>query len=190
MIHQHDGLYSIARDSGLRMKIKKEFSGILRNLHSFAGLALIVAMLVQKYWVLLNMPVYKKIHRWIGLFILSAMCVMAIAGYYLGKDSEFSNFDNFSVLFAFPWIFWVFAIYITIVVYKSKVWHNFFADMAFKGCLAVPLARLSGTFLQKFSDLSDEDGFYGGIAFVSVVFTVWQGWDLLKLISVFQKKEI
>jgi hypothetical protein len=196
-----DGIRSLARDTGLLMKITREFDPFLLNVHSLTGLGLVIAMLVQKYWILENIKsaktkknatkveYFRTLHSLIGLFILLSMLVMAIAGYLLGKNSDFSSFGIFSVLFAFPWVFWVCAIAITAFIYKSVIWHNFFADMAFKGCLAVPCARIAGTLLQRFTSLSDESGFYTGILLTSIAFAVWQGKDLIILLNVLKKQK-
>jgi cytochrome b561 len=194
-MNQNGQRVSIARDTGLRMRIKTRMDKNMLNIHSVTGLIMISAMLIQKYWSLERISSYRKkkdannarwmanIHKMLGILILLLMFVMAIAGFYLGKHSAFENFESFSILFAFPWIFWIFAISISIFVFRNMTWHYFFADMAFKGCLAVPCARISGTILQKFFLFSEEKGFYSGILGTSIVFGIWQIMDLFRVLK-------
>jgi hypothetical protein len=68
---------------------------------------------------------------------------MAYGGFKLSLNSKLNNFQIFKFIFASPWI-----IFIATVLFSAKIkafkWHAFFANLMYKGCLAVPIARVLG----------------------------------------------
>ncbi len=74
------------------------------------------------------------------------MALMDFGGYSMGKYSNLSNFESFIIIFAAPWVIWIIIMLYTIL-YKSIKLHAFIGNMILKGCISVPLARVSGSFL-------------------------------------------
>lgn len=189
---------------GLRMTLDGPFSAALLKIHYVAGVALIPLALVQKHlltrMVTPGTPsgdaralwIRDAVHPALGGTIVTCMLAMAVAGYMLRTPSTFPGFSTAMVFFVAPW-----AVFIAGIGFSAswgfKVVHAVIGNCIVKACVAVPLARLSGTALQRLytdaaaSAASAGDaptpavlsaGYYHGILFSAVVIGAWQLFDL------------
>lgn len=174
---------SVARDSLLIMTVHTPFPSYLLNAHSYAGLALFILVFVQKEVVArmgMNYATYVSTHRIIGYSIMGLMVIMDAAGWLMGFYPAYSGFQFFSVLFAAPWLVLLVGIYLTASRMRARL-HRVFGNLIVKACIAVPLARIAGAFLQR-NGWEEETGYYTGIAAVTAVIGAWAIFDVIKLI--------
>jgi hypothetical protein len=174
-------LTSTARDTGLKMTMSEFPPSRFLNIHATSGMLLCVIVLVQKQTVLWMLErsyaQYKVIHKYLGYVILLLICGMVYGGYMLGLYSAFPAFSTFSIFFAAPFAFWTVAIYYTARPSMISV-HRLLGNMLLKGCVAVPLSRIGGAFLQNLDGWNDVSGFYQGIGGTAMIIVVWQGYEL------------
>jgi len=199
-------LISIARDSGLRMSMKKFPPSLLLGLHWCSGLALFIAVVLQKHTVLKmfrsSFSRFSLLHRKLGYLIFLLIASMTIGGYALGSYSAFDQFDVFSVFFALPWALWLIGLWwtatkttttttTTSTTHSSLSLHRFLGNMLLKGCISVPISRLVGSLFQRIGSpfWSDVSGFYQGIGCVSFVVFIWQTVELYQFLQERRKEE-
>ncbi len=60
----------------------------------------------------------------------------------------------------------------------------FLGNMVLKGCISVPLARVSGSILQRY--LKTHEGYYVGIIGATIIVAIW---DILELISILKNNK-
>lgn len=176
-VASNDSVVYTSRDTGLQMTATSLFSHDLLAIHLWSGIGLCFLVLFQKYIVSLmssSYKYYKDIHCALGFFILLLSLQMSIAGFFLGFKSALPNFLAFSVLFAAPWVIWAVTVWWSASAARIHT-HRLLGNMMVKGCLAVPLSRVSGAYLQKYQ--GEVDGYYTGIIFASTVVGVWQVFD-------------
>eukprot|EP01091_Cochliopodium_minus_P008321 TRINITY_DN1864_c0_g1_i1.p1 TRINITY_DN1864_c0_g1~~TRINITY_DN1864_c0_g1_i1.p1 ORF type:complete len:262 (-),score=40.47 TRINITY_DN1864_c0_g1_i1:24-809(-) len=182
---KEDGQFSsIAKDSGLTTTLSSEFNYDI-VLHSLGGLLLFVCVLYQKYLVIKmrdtfggkDYKSYEELHRVIGFLTFGSILVMDFAGYIAGNKVSWPGFADFFIyIFSFPWIVWLFAIYLTAAALKYEE-HRLFGNMLLKGCIAVPFARLAGGYLQSYG-YEEAMGYYVGIGGVSFLVFLWQVYEI------------
>ena len=176
-----EGYQTIARDSGLLMKTIQPFPEYLLSMHWIMAVLLFLLVFFQKLTVYKMLSGWrKKVHSKVGYAILFLIGGMNYAGYKLGDYSSLPNFDWFIIVFAAPWAIWMVSIYITIKL-KQIMLHRFLSNMLVKGCIAVPMARIVGSSLQRMG-WEEGSGYYTGIGAVSLVISVWLFYDIYKII--------
>jgi hypothetical protein len=186
LITQHEdeadnGIFtSTARDSGLKMHMKQFPPESLLNLHAISGFLLCIFVLVQKHTIILMLEKsYKKyayLHKYLGYTILTLISAMVYGGYALGAYSAFASFDIFSFFFALPFVLWIVGIYYTARA-SMITFHRLLGNMLLKGCVAVPMSRIGGAFLQGLKGWDAVSGFYQGIGGVALIILIWQTYE-------------
>jgi len=191
-------LVHIARESGLRMQLKEELPRCLLQAHAYCAIAMIILVVFQKHFIqsaVLELHSEKRqmvlaVHRIVGWALLCLTMGMDIAGYLMGPYASWKHFTTFEIVFAAPWIVICSGIYISasgIFGTRNLQLHRLFGNMLLKACIATPLARLSGAWLQRKASASpalnengwnDENAYYVGIGFVAVVIGMWQICDI------------
>lgn len=177
-----DGHVYISRDTGLKMTTLSPFHKGLIATHMWSGIILCLLTLFQKHVVLKMSTAYRSyrdLHGSLGFFILLLSLSMSAAGFLLGFHSALPNFVLFSVLFASPWVCWSLAIWWSATV-RRIYFHRLLGNMMLKGCLAVPISRIVGSFLQRHS-WGEADGYYQGIILSSILIGTWQLHDCYEL---------
>jgi hypothetical protein len=171
-----------ARDTGLKMTTTAPFQSSILKTHLWCGLALVVVTLVQKTtvgWMASSYQDYRDIHGMFGFFVLMLSFTMSGAGFLLGFQADLPNFRIFSVFFAAPWVLWSVSVWFTAAPRRIHL-HRLLGNMMLKGCIAVPLSRISGAVLQH-AGWGEAEGYYTGIGLASVVVGVWQCADCVSL---------
>ncbi len=143
-----------SRDTGLKMTLNAKFPKYLLHIHSFASFVLVMGAFFLKFSTLQlakasNVKIiklYKSLHVLVGYATLIAAICMAVAGFFLGYYSDLDNFETFSYFFAGPWFVFFFGIYYS-AKWKLWGWHRVLGNMLVKGCIAVPLVRILGSYL-------------------------------------------
>lgn len=110
---------------------------------------------------------------------------MDIGGYAMGQNSKLRNFSTFALYFASPWIIWVILVYFTAIKCKFA-FHKYIGNMMLKGCIAVPMARVSGAFLQRYGWKTAE-GYYVGILGSSILVGIWVVYETIVILKASKK---
>ena len=179
------GYVSTSGDVGLLMALSERMPPWLLWTHGRGALTLVALVLVQKELVrkmglapsFASFSYFSAAHRKLGYAILAALLVMDACGYALCKYSTFEGFQWFAVVFAAPFAAWLIGIWCTA---RAGYWrsHALLANMLLKGCIATPLSRLGGAYLQHHG-WPMASGYYQGIFAVAAIIAVWQAVDLV-----------
>jgi uncharacterized membrane protein len=175
------------KDSGLQMTLLSPFPPIVLWVHTVSGVLLVLLSLLQKtliYQIAKRMATQKDVprvstmlHKRIGYAIVILASSMSIAGFCLSPYSAFDNFVGFSVLFASPWITWAILIYIS-AKKRFYSFHRLTGNMLVKGCIAVPLSRITGAYFQQYG-WDVVSGYYQGIGLTTIIIFIWELRDII-----------
>lgn len=178
---------SSSGDSGLKMTLSSPIPYWMLVAHGRGSLLLCALVLMQKEvvrWMArsggASVLSYARVHRAIGYTTLMTLVIFIYSGYSMCAHSTFEDFDIFAILFVMPFVVWLVGIWLTARAHMWKA-HAFLANMLLKGCIATPLSRVGGAFLQRHGwPLSS--GYYQGIFGVAAVVGVWQLSDLVAFV--------
>lgn len=188
-------LIAHAKD-GLKMSVLHDLPEWKLALHSVCAMGLLVLCFFQKQnvvWMAESTKAYLKyasLHRWVGRFVMVLVTGMDVGGLLMGEHSTLDKFQIFVVFFAAPFAVFGIGLYITAKPGFLE-YHRLFANMLVKGCIGTPLARLGGSFLQRFESVFTlSTGYYAGIGAVTIVLGMWQVIELGEFLSSQAKKKI
>jgi hypothetical protein len=181
-----DGTLQYESPEFLRMQLRHAFPQFELHAHGIAGVALVIAAVTQKLLVprMLKSSRARWLHgKVLGPFILACIAIMVTAGFSLRSASQFTSFETAMIWFGAPWVT---LFFLTGISAKLRMWrlHAVCGDAVVKACVAVPLARLTGAVLQRWQAfMTDEQGYYYGIALASVVVGIWAVADAYTLLD-------
>lgn len=199
---------SVARDTGLQMTTKGPLPVLPLVLHALCAGLMVLTLVVQKElaaamavpsqrgtvgrrgalverlaFVLL--PSAQRSHRVLGYASVGMMSAMAVAGIAMGSwpdPAQYPRFALYNVLFGLPWLLWSAALLFS-ARRRSYHWHRFWGNMALRGCIAVPLARICGALLQRCAGWPEAQGYYTGIGTAAAVIGLWELMDIAAFVQ-------
>jgi hypothetical protein len=127
-----------------------------------------------------TLPSAQRSHRVLGYASVGMMSAMAVAGIAMGSwpdPAQYPRFALYNVLFGLPWLLWSAALLFS-ARRRSYHWHRFWGNMALRGCIAVPLARICGALLQRCAGWPEAQGYYSGIGTAAAVIGLWELVDI------------
>ena len=167
------------------MYLKDFFPNWALKIHGIGGIFVIIQTFYLKYSAHFMLDDYpnnyktnKKLHKYVGFINLIVVLCMDFGGFFMGSFSKLNNFDKFVYFFASPFIFWTITLYIFAKKKKYLFIHILMGNMLMKACVAVPLARVLGSYLQKTELFEKIDGYYIGIISATILVGLWQVYEL------------
>jgi hypothetical protein len=104
---------------------------------------------------------------------------MNLFGFLMAEHSSFDGFNIFIFIFAAPFTIFGLGLYFTAKRGEYIRYHRLFGNMLLKGCIGTPLARYGGSILQNMFGYTNERGYYVGIGLVTLLFGVWQFYEIV-----------
>ncbi len=117
------------------------------------------------------------LHKGLGYLVLVFMAWMVMGGLLMSPFPVCDTFPIFNVFFALPWIVWIVEL-IRSGASRAIVYHRIMGNLAVKGCVAVPLARILSAALQSLQGPTEAEAYYGGIGLSSLIIACWAVFDL------------
>lgn len=214
-----DETVSIAKDSDLTVTTFKSFDAFSLNAHSFGGLLLLSAVLIQKRLIIAMNSSYATksyaslatYHKILGYVILVLLLVMDSFGFLISANVNWDNFTLFSVGFALPWfLLSFFPSFLPFLLTLNHLWGNgraiWLLSIYFTAASEnYGLHRLLSNSMAKgcltvpFARLCGgwlqkkgipgAGGYYVGIGAVSILIALWQTFEIYEYITQKDKKE-
>lgn len=178
LFRQEGSLVSVSRDTGVVLPLAAEIPPCSLNLHFFSATALLALVQLQKFSAVAmyhgsgsQVDGIAKKHVQSGYVTAAMMIGMGVSGIVAGKTIQGKNAFAFNVLFGVPWLFWGIEL-VRSARSKSWMYHAYLGNMALKGTIAVPLARVLIALCQKW--MVPLSGYYFGICLASIIVGMWE----------------